>query len=112
MEYIFGTVRKNGWLCQRLITKGDKHSNLSGYVTVVRKYADTEISDSFKVLEHYKTTEDSQGSCYDFYLIEEHYRNEDKFGPVSEKLYTNLKDVDALAVDHELRLILLELGVS
>lgn len=112
MDYVFGTVRRNGHLYKRLTTKDKEHSRLSGYVTIVRKYPDNEITDSFKVVEHYKAAKDGEGNCYDFYIIEEHYRSEDKFTPQKKLIQETMSDADAMAIDHELRLTLLELGVK
>ena len=83
MEYVFGTITRNGEVLQRLTTKGTEHTNLKGFVTIVRKYPDNEITDTFQVVDHYKSVKDPEGNCYDFYIIKDHYRNEDKFTPQS-----------------------------
>lgn len=81
MEYVFGTVRKNGVMTENVKTVGAVHSSLEGRVSVTRKYADSHITDSFTVLEKYRTEEGKDGTCYDWYAITGHYRYEDRFTP-------------------------------
>lgn len=76
MEYIYGTVRKNGEFIENLKTIGRKHSNLSGFIETVRTYDDgTTITDRCCILEHYHSYEEN-GIFYDWYYIDRHYRFE------------------------------------
>lgn len=81
MEYIFGTVRKNGVFYDNLKTVGNKHTDLNGAISIIRKFPDNIITDNAKILEHYHSTTDDDGKCYDWYTISDHYRIEDKFTP-------------------------------
>ena len=74
MEYIFGTVRKNGVFYDNLKTVGNKHTDLNGAISIIRKFPDNIITD-------YHSVTDDDGKCYDWYTISDHYRIEDKFTP-------------------------------
>ncbi len=74
-EYVFGTEEQK----EILKTKGDIHSELEGYQEVVREYADQTITDRFRVIEKTNTAEDEEGNCYDWYIIDCHYRDTDRF---------------------------------
>lgn len=79
MEHIFGFVERNGVTVENLKTVGDAHTNLTGFNEVVREYPDCTITDRFRVMEKYRSSEDEAGNCYDWYVISEHYRYKDKF---------------------------------
>lgn len=83
MEYIFGHERINGKDEETLKTIGADHSDLKGRMSVVRKYSDNDITDTFTVREKYRTAEDEEENCYDWYIIDGHYRYTDKFTPKS-----------------------------
>lgn len=106
MEYIFGTNDFTGE--EVLKTVGAEHSGLSGFQQTVREYPDCTITDSFFVVRKTKSAEDEEGKCYDWYLIDQHNRYVDK----SVALKQAQEDADAMAIDHEYRLTLLELGVT
>ena len=86
MEYVFGFVERNGVTVENLKTIGEAHSDLKGFVTTTREYTDRTITDRFRVLEKYRSDKDAEGNCYDWYVIADHYRYEDKFTPVSASL--------------------------
>jgi len=75
LEYVFGTEEDR----EILKTKGDSHTNLTGYQEVVRQYPDQNIVDRFRVIEKINVAEDEEGNCYDWYTIDKHYRDTDKF---------------------------------
>lgn len=85
MDYIFGTVTVNGVAKENLKTKGETHTDLTGYTQTVREYNDSTITDRFRAAEHYRQSEDSEGNCYDWYVIDNHYRYVDKTGALAEK---------------------------
>ena len=85
MEYVFGSVKRKGNLCENLKTVGEAHSDLSGFVEIKRDYPDCEIVDKFKVVEKYKSDETSE-KCYDWYIIDNHYRYIDKTKVANEKI--------------------------
>lgn len=86
MEYVFGLVNQDGMAVENLKTVGDTHSNLSGFVQTVREYSDATITDTFRVIEHYRSEEDGEGRCYDWYIIGDHWRNMDRFSPVKVQM--------------------------
>lgn len=86
MEYLFGKDET-----EYLRTKGAAHSKLSGFHEVVQEYPDCTITDSFRVVKNYKSDEDSEGNCYDWYEIDSHNRIIDRTKPVRN-------DLDALIV--------------
>ncbi len=104
MDYIFGT---NGQV-ETLKTKGDTHTNLTGFQQVTQEYPDQTITDNFRIVRKLDSREDEGGNCYDWYEIDQHYRTEDKTGP----LIAQAEDIDAMLADQEYRLTLLELGIS
>lgn len=81
MEYIFGNVRRNGVNVENLKTVGEEHSSLTGNVSVTRTFADSYITDNFAVVEMYRSEDGEDGKCYDWYVISNHYRYEDRFTP-------------------------------
>lgn len=64
-----------------LRTKGDTHSNMSGFHTIESEYPDQIVTDSFRIAEHVGSSEDVEGNCYDWYEIDHHIRFTDKFSP-------------------------------
>lgn len=96
MEYVFGTTKRRGVNYDCLKTKADKHTVLSGSVTVEMKYPDQIVTDKFVVLEKYRSEIDTEGNCYDWYIIDNHYRYIDKYTPnivkVEERLDGDIAD--------------------
>ena len=74
MEYIFGTVKRRGVLSENLKTVGDKHSDLTEFVEIKRSYSDCDIIDRFHIIEKYKSVKHINKKCYDWYIIDHHYR--------------------------------------
>ena len=111
MEYIFGVVERNGVTVENLKTVGEAHSHLEGFMQTVREFPDSTITDRFKVMEQYRSDEDAEGNCYDWYVISEHYRYVDKTEAVKTQLGAELLDSHDLQADHEYRLCMLELGL-
>lgn len=104
MEYVFG-MKVN---MEILKTKGESHADLIGYHQIEQKYSDQTIIDNFHIVRKLNSTEDAEGNCYDWYEIDRHYRMVDK----TEPLVTQAEDADAMLVDQEYRLTLLELGLT
>lgn len=101
MEYVFGRVRRNGTEVENVKTVGDEHSDLKGAVSVTREYADSHITDAFVVMERYRSDEDSDGKCYDWYIIGSHYRYEDKFTPGIGKTEVEITDLEIGQIEQE-----------
>lgn len=86
MEYIFGNARLNKKVVRILKTVNTQHTNLSGANQIQRKYPDCTITDDFVVINKYLSKTDSEGRCYDWYVIADHYRYIDYFTPRSYEL--------------------------
>lgn len=87
MDYIFGTNRAGE---ETLKTKGSEHSAFAGFCQTVRKYDDCIITDSFFAKYKYKSSEDAEGNCYDWYIIDKHNRNTN-FMPKVESILQSYK---------------------
>lgn len=92
MEYVFGYLKIKGNLEQVLKTVGESPSNLSGNNQIQRKYSDSIITDEFKVREKYLSKVDTEGRCYDWYIIDDHSRYIDYFTPLKEQIKTDITD--------------------
>ena len=97
MEYVFGTKYDQ----EVLKTKGDEHSDLTGYQQLVRHYPDQDITDSFRIVEKTNSAEDDEGNCYDWYVIDHHYRFTDKFTPQIGETEQEITDVEIELMEHE-----------
>lgn len=100
MEYIFGTVWRDGVEVENLKTVGNQHTNLNGYCHVERNYPDNTITDTFQIGEKY-LSKDSDGVCYDWYTLVYHNRIMDRFSPVKEDIETSINDMEELIIDLE-----------
>ena len=89
MEYVFGTKKDK----EILKTKGSSHSGLSGFHTLERKYPDQTVTDSFRIVQLLESKEDTEGNCYDWYEIDHHYRDTDKFTAKSEALQEQIDSI-------------------
>lgn len=104
MEYSYGTHGKT----ETLRTKGKAHTDLKGWHEIVREYPDQIITDRFRVVRKTGSDTDLEGNCYDWYEIDNHYRVQDK----TLTLKAEAEDIDQMAIDHEMRLTMLELGLN
>lgn len=91
MEYVFTECS--------LRTKGNSHMNLSGSQVVERTYDDNIITDVFDIVDKYLSKEDSDGNCYDWYHIKNHYRMIDKFTPGKKVLENGIKENEDATFD-------------
>ncbi len=82
MEYVFGTQGD----VEVLKTKGDTHTDLTGFHSVERAYPDQTITDNFHIVRKLDSQEDAEGNCYDWYEIDHHYRVADKTARVAEQV--------------------------
>ena len=94
MEYVFGTEGE----IEVLKTKGDSHTDLTGYQQIVREFPGEKITDNFRVVCKTSSTEDAEGNCYDWYEIDHHYREIDRTGPVAEAGAKNTANIDYLSM--------------
>lgn len=95
MEYVFGT-QKN---IEVLKTKGTYHSDLTGYRQIEQKYPDQTITDAFHIVRNISSGEDEEGNCYDWYEIDHHFRNCDKFTPAKPGIDQSIFDLEELIID-------------
>lgn len=93
MECVYGTTKYKGQLYDTLKTIGKEHTDLTGEHTIERKYSDNIITDTFKVVKKYRSKEDSDGNCYDWYIISDHYRDSDKYTPASMEIKDNFNTI-------------------
>lgn len=84
MEYIFGTVYHGGVEREALKTVGAEHTDLNGLQIKHTSYPDREVTDTFVIEEKYRSAEDPEGNCYDWYIIDRHSRDTDTFVPARE----------------------------
>ena len=82
MEYVFGTEGE----IEVLKTKGDAHSDLTGYQQIVQEFPGEKITDNFRVVKKTGSAEDDEGNCYDWYEIDRHYRTTDRSEPVAARV--------------------------
>lgn len=96
MEYSFGIDNIHG--CEILRTKGTKHSNFSGFIQIKQEFTDCIITDNFRIAEHYKSDMDVEGNCYDWYIIDCHYRETDTSEKTQEKVDQINANIDYLSM--------------
>lgn len=111
MEYVFGTKLDK----ETLKVKSPYGTDLRGWQSIKRETDVDETTDDFRVIRKYKSETDVEGNHYDWYEIEQHNRVVDKSKSIQKKidaLNEAEADTDALMVDHEMRLVELELGLN
>ena len=82
-----------------LKTKGREHTGLTGYRETRREYSDCVITDSYRVVEHIGGTEDAEGNCYDWYVIDRHYRTVDRTASIREQQAQDRADIEYIAME-------------
>lgn len=65
---------------------------MTGFHEIEQKYPDQVITDRFHIVRKTNSAEDSEGNCYDWYEIDQHYRFTDKFSPNKEEIETGIAD--------------------
>ena len=94
MQYIFG-FHENREILQ---TIGDTHSNLNGLQAVTVSGADCTITDSFYVQRKYKSEEDADGNCLDWYFLLWHSRTIDRAPSLKPQVEENSQAIDDIIV--------------
>ena len=74
MEYVYGTSVIRGVERENLKIVGGPALREGEYLTTVREYDDSSITDRCRIDRHYHSDTDEDGTRYDFYTISEHYR--------------------------------------
>ena len=85
MEYVFGNLGGG----EVLRIKGDRHTDYRGYVEVEQEIGGEIIVDRFRVVKKLETKDSDNGTCYDWYEIDRHYRYCDK----TPRLDTEINDL-------------------
>lgn len=86
MEYIYGTDGDK----HILKTVGPTHTNFTGFLVTSRDSGGVQIVDKCKIVSHYKSAEDEEGKCYDWYEVADRDHYEDRTVAAAE-------DEDAIA---------------
>lgn len=96
LNYIFGSITRDGVTIEALKTVGDRHAELEigEFAQVRQEYPDSVITDQFRVLEHLRSAE-ADGLFYDWYAIDQHWRDTDRTAAFSDALQ---KATDAAGV--------------
>ena len=95
MEYVFGV---RGQL-EVLKTKGETHTDLTGYQQIERSFSGGEaITDNFRVVRRLESKTDPAGNCYDWYEIDRHYRVEDKSAQAAQANARTAANLDYLSM--------------
>lgn len=98
MDYIFGTSTRTGKTLENLKTVGAEHTNLSGFISTVREFEDSsKIEDRCRIIKKY-ASKDAGGKCYDWYLIDNHYRIVDNSGRTDQKIMRLTANTDYIAM--------------
>lgn len=98
MDYIFGTSTRTSKTLENLKTVGAEHTNLSGFISAVRDFEDgTKIEDRCRIIKKY-ASKDAGGKCYDWYLIDNHYRIVDNSGRTDQKIMQLTANTDYIAM--------------
>lgn len=98
MDYIFGTSTRTGETVENLKTVGAEHTNLSGFISVVRNFDDgSKIEDRCRIIKKY-ASKDAGGKCYDWYLIDNHYRVVNDSGRIDQKIMQLTANTDYIAM--------------
>lgn len=90
MEYVFGTKGN----VEILKTKGNSHTDLTGFHQVEQIYPDQTITDNFRIVTKLESQDDAEGNCYDWYEIDRHYRVTDKTAPVVEMVKQHTAEME------------------
>lgn len=98
MDYIFGKSTRTDATVENLKTVGVEHTNLSGFISVVRNFDDgSKIEDRCRIIKKY-ASKDANGKCYDWYLIDNHYRIVDNSGRADRKIMQLTANTDYIAM--------------
>ena len=102
MEYVIGTIQKGKISRIVLKTKDVLHTNLEGRVTLEQIFGNTKIRDVFTVVRKYQTADSSDGYAYDWYIIADHYRFEDRSEEVRVAAEQQITDLEIETIEQDL----------
>lgn len=101
MEYTIGTVQRGDKRRIVLKTAGVEHTDFEGRITLEQRLGNTLIRDTFTVIQKYQTADSSDGRAYDWYYIEDHYRNEDRSEEVRTALEQTVTDLEIESMEQD-----------
>lgn len=96
MEYIFGKSTHHHEDVLILRTKGEERTELTGLVEHLEEFADSTIKTSCRIVEKIDSSQDDQGNCYDWYIIDQYNREVNLSDAEREKLNA---EIDSLVAD-------------
>lgn len=99
MDYVFGTIKRNGKQIDILKTVGPEHRHLEGKHIIERKYSDSIITDTFYVADHYLSKDGADGKKYDWYVITDHSRYIDYFTPQKAGIEAEISETQNAVCD-------------
>lgn len=102
MEYIIGTITRNGIAFKNLKIISDTHTDLKGFQQLIHEYPDPIITDNFRVVEKYHEAEDASGNTYDWYIIDHHYRTVDRTKAFVKEQERQRADIDFIMIMEDL----------
>lgn len=111
MDYIFGYEYLDGVEEEVVKTVSREHSDLNGRLTVNREFDDSVITDSFGIVRKYRASEDEEGRYYDWYVIKDHFRYEDRFTPGIKATEQEITDLEIEAMEQAEQLTDAEIAI-
>ena len=102
MEYTIGTIQKGKLNRIVLKTKDIAHTDLDGRVTLEQTFGNTKIRDTFTVIRKYQTADSSDGYAYDWYIVADHYRFEDRSEEVRAEAEQQITDLEIDSIEQDL----------
>lgn len=69
----------------------------------MREYSDKTYEDDFTIVRHYQSKEDTEGKCYDWYEIKDHFRTAERFtaeraASMDQELEDHASKIDYIAM--------------
>ena len=69
------------------------------------------MTDSFRIVKKYMSSEDDEGNCYDWYEIDSHYRYTDKFTPGIGQTEQEITELEIENIEQEQALTDAEIAI-
>ena len=101
MEYTIGQIQRGNISSMILKIKSKEHTDFCGRITIEQKRGNIVIKDTCTILEKYKTIESSDGVIYDYYYIEDHYREEDRSEEIRAQLEQQITDLEIDVIEQD-----------
>ena len=103
MELSFRREYRDGAAVDVLRVKSDHETFFVGQTTVETPTSILVVKDVFDVVEKTRHSEDADGNSYDWYLVRNHYRTEERFTPekqdaMDQELEDHASKIDYIAM--------------